>query len=122
MLPIIRYVLVDAEDVESSREYAETEYEEAKQVAGQLGHAIIARYYEYDDSELIWTPKGDDVWPPPSLRKQLRQEVKQITDREIEYGSLPLVGKAANDLRRQACYRVQDAILEAIDLLLEESC
>ena len=56
------YVTVDENDQEGDREYSD--YNEAKKVAEPLGWALIMRTYEYSDHELIWTPNGEDTWPP----------------------------------------------------------
>lgn len=61
MAEITRYVLVDRNDREGDHEYEQ--YDEAVQAAGD-DHAVIARTYTYDDSELVWTPNGADTWPP----------------------------------------------------------
>lgn len=61
MATIERYVLVDRDDHEGEYEY-ET-LDEAQGAAGTT-HAVIARIYEYDDSELVWTPNGSNRWPP----------------------------------------------------------
>ena len=61
-MSIRRYVLVNKDDEEGDYEY--TELDEAKRDAARLGCAVIARVYAYDDSELMWTPTGENVWPP----------------------------------------------------------
>jgi hypothetical protein len=57
---IERYVLVDKQGIEGDWEY-ET-FQEAQAAADD--RAIIMRTYEYDDSELVWTPDGSNTWPP----------------------------------------------------------
>lgn len=57
---IERYVLVGRDGVE--RDYEYTDLDEAKKDAGQQDCAVIARQYQYWDSELVWTPKGEDTW------------------------------------------------------------
>lgn len=61
-MSISRYVLVDRDDQEGDYEY--DRFEEAKEAALRDGCAVIERIYEYDDSSLVWTPDGSDVWPP----------------------------------------------------------
>ena len=66
MAEIQKYVLVDSDDVEQDWEYDTLrEAENAAQDRGNL--AIIARTYEYSDSELVWTPDGSDTWPPDAV-------------------------------------------------------
>lgn len=64
MASIYRYVLVDEADNEEDAEY--DSFDEALFAAQARGGdvAIIAREFEYTDSELVWTPHGEDVWPP----------------------------------------------------------
>lgn len=62
MSEIRRYVLVDEDDNEQDHEY--DRYEDAEREATMQGFAIVARTYEYADSELVWTPDGSDTWPP----------------------------------------------------------
>jgi hypothetical protein len=62
MSEITRYVIVD----DNGREY-DYEYEsfaEAKSIASKEGSAVIERVYLFDDSELVWTPSGEDTLPP----------------------------------------------------------
>ena len=61
MAEILRYVLVDRENNEGDYEYHSLKG--AVEAAGS-DEAVIERTYEYSDSELAWTPDGDDVWPP----------------------------------------------------------
>ena len=61
MSTITRYVLVDRDDHEGGWEY--TELAEAIKDVGS-SCAVIAREYEYSDSEVVWTPDGSGVWPP----------------------------------------------------------
>lgn len=61
MSSISKYVLVDAADNEGDYEY--DTLAEAQEQAGN-DHAVIERTYVYDDSELVWTPDGGDIWPP----------------------------------------------------------
>lgn len=68
---IERYVLVDRDDIEGDHEYESLD--EAKAAAAKYRSAVIARSYVYDDSELIWTPDGGDIWPP-SKRKFTRSK------------------------------------------------
>ena len=67
MSTISRYVLVDRNDQEGDHEYES--YDEAVNDAGTT-HAVIERRYEYDDSELVWTPNGSDQWPPKKRGKE----------------------------------------------------
>ena len=63
MAEIQKYVLVDQDDVEQDWEY--DTFREAQNAAQDQGNlAIIARTYEYTDSELAWTPNGSGTWPP----------------------------------------------------------
>lgn len=62
-MEIQRYVLVDRYNVEGDYEYRD--YDEAVKNAGLVGdYAVICRTYTYDDSELVWTYDGADIWPP----------------------------------------------------------
>lgn len=65
MSEIIRYVLVDEFDTDGDTEY-ETLQEaiEAAQRPGNVPSAVAQRTYVYDDSSLVWTPNGADIWPP----------------------------------------------------------
>ena len=69
MSEIRKYVLVSADDSEYSNEYDESEYLDAVREAARLGCAVIARVYEYSDSELIWTPDGGSIWPPKQAKE-----------------------------------------------------
>ena len=61
MTEIRRYVLVDKEDNEEEYEY--DRYVDAlTATVGRMDVAIIARTYEYTESELVWTPDGSHVW------------------------------------------------------------
>ena len=62
-MSILRYVLVDADNVEG--DYEHPTLQEAEKQAGST-HAVIERTYEYSDSELVYTPNGARTWPPPS--------------------------------------------------------
>lgn len=68
-MKIIRYVLVDTDDNEQDYEYDEHEYDEAEAEAYRTGCAVIARVFEYEDSELVWTPNGSNIWPPKKRTK-----------------------------------------------------
>ncbi|MGI6797905.1 hypothetical protein [Gordonia sihwensis] len=61
MAEIRKYILVNINDEEVG-DYYDT-LEEAKRAAGR-DYAVAAHVYEYSDSELLWTPNGDDRWPP----------------------------------------------------------
>ena len=61
MSEILRYVLVDADDTERDTEY---ETLHAAISAADGTQAVISRTYVYDDSELVWTPGGENFWPP----------------------------------------------------------
>lgn len=67
MAEINRYALVDEDDHEDDYEYERLD--EAIDAAGS-DHAVIMRTYIYDDSELVWTPNGADVWPPPKSESE----------------------------------------------------
>ena len=67
MSEILRFVIVDSDNNEGDHEYADRD--EAIRDAGKQGAAVIMRTYIYDDSELVWTPNGDDVWPPCRCRR-----------------------------------------------------
>lgn len=62
MSEIQKYILVDRNNVEDDYEY--DNYLEAYNAAKRRNMAVVARVYEYSDTELIWTPNGSDVWPP----------------------------------------------------------
>ena len=64
MSEITRYVLVDSDDNELNFQY-ET-FEDALVQAERMGCAIVEWTYVYDDSSLVWTPNGDNSWPPIS--------------------------------------------------------
>jgi hypothetical protein len=61
---ILRFVLVDRNNVEQDYEY--TSFAEAKDQAVRQACAVIQRTYTYDDSELVWAPNNADTWPPES--------------------------------------------------------
>lgn len=65
---ISRYVLVGLDDMEGDVEYPTMEEAKIEALrlsgAGQGQYAIVAHMYEYADTELIWTPDGESVWPP----------------------------------------------------------
>ena len=63
MAQIERYVLVDRDNTEGDHEF--DDYQEAERAADE-NHAVIARIYTYEDSELVWTPDGSNQWPPGS--------------------------------------------------------
>jgi hypothetical protein len=66
MSEIRRYVLVNAKDQEEDCVY-DTSYEaitDAERRPEPM--AVIARVFTFDDSELVWTSTGDNVWPPAS--------------------------------------------------------
>ncbi len=67
-MEIRRYVLVDRENNEDDSNYES--YPEAESEARKRGCAVIARVFEYTDSELIWTPNGASVWPPRDAGNQ----------------------------------------------------
>lgn len=60
---ITKYVLVDADDAEGDWEY-DTKDEAIAQARITNEYAVIEQTYVYDDSTLVWTPDGSDVWPP----------------------------------------------------------
>lgn len=62
MSEIRKYVLVDKDDHELDDEY--DTLDKAQLDAARSGCAVVARVYEYSDSELVWTPDGSNVWPP----------------------------------------------------------
>ena len=62
MAEITLYVLVDSHDVPGITNYEN--FEEAKREAQKYGMAVVAHVYEWADSELTWTPNGEDTWPP----------------------------------------------------------
>tara|TARA_R100001086_G_scaffold238330_1_gene162980 strand:+ start:374 stop:703 length:330 start_codon:yes stop_codon:yes gene_type:complete len=66
-MDILKYVLVDENGNEGDFEYAL--FELAKAAAGN-DHAVLERKYCYEDSELAWTPNGDDTWPPGKCRHE----------------------------------------------------
>ena len=66
-----KYVLVDHHDTEQDYEYGSLR--EAQKAGRKYDMAVIRRHYinqwpdgdlVYDDSELVWTPDGGNVWPP----------------------------------------------------------
>lgn len=63
MSTITKYVLVDQYGADFDHEY--DTLDEAVKLAGK-NHAVIARTYVFDDSELVWTPDGSNTWPPES--------------------------------------------------------
>lgn len=65
MADICKYVIVDAQDVSEDYEY--DTLAEAEETAAKRDEpvAIIERTYTFEDSELVWTSTGHDVWPPP---------------------------------------------------------
>ncbi len=65
MSNIRRYVLVDNKDNEQDYEFAY--YQDAYDAARKQNMAVVARTYEYSDTELVWTPTGSDTWPDPTM-------------------------------------------------------
>lgn len=61
MSEILKYTLVDENDVEADYEF--DSYQEAVNAAGNTD-AVICRTYTFHDSELVYTPDGSGVWPP----------------------------------------------------------
>jgi hypothetical protein len=61
MATIERFVTVGPDDSEGDHEF--DTLQDAIDAAPD-GHAVVMRTYEYDDSELVWTPDGSDTWPP----------------------------------------------------------
>jgi len=64
-----RYALVDRDNTEGDYEYSSLR--EAQRAGRKYDQAVILRAYvkedgewRYDDSELVWTPDGGNVWPP----------------------------------------------------------
>lgn len=62
MSQISRYVLSDWNGVE--RDYEYDNYADAELDAARERCAVVERLYTYTDSELLWTPNGEDTWPP----------------------------------------------------------
>lgn len=69
MSEIHKYALVDEHNTEGDYEYGSLR--EARRAGAKYGQAVILRHYTrddedliYDDSELVWTPNGANVWPP----------------------------------------------------------
>lgn len=60
-MQILRYVTVNRDNQEGETEYLSQD--EAMTAAGD-DCAVVMRTYEYDDSELVWTPDGSSTWPP----------------------------------------------------------
>lgn len=58
---ISRYVLVDPDGSEHDFEYQRAD--NAVQDAQKQGCAVVERQYELSDTELVWTPNGEDTWP-----------------------------------------------------------
>jgi hypothetical protein len=68
MAEIYRYALVDLDNTEGDVEY---ETLDQAQEAADDEHGIVRITYIYEDSELVWTPDGADVWPPvPDFEQQ----------------------------------------------------
>lgn len=66
-MKIEKYVIVDADDNEDDRVF--DTLDEAKDNAPtDQPCAIIARIFEYADSELVWTSTGANIWPPRRTR------------------------------------------------------
>jgi hypothetical protein len=63
---IRRYVLVDLGNCESEEfdDRATAQREASRLTALGAPHAVAVNIYVYDDHALLWTPNGDDVWPP----------------------------------------------------------
>ena len=66
MSHISRYVLCDKTGEEGDYEYDSCA--EAELDAARWGCAVVERLYSYTDSELLWTPNGEDTWPPADER------------------------------------------------------
>lgn len=63
MSEIRKYVIVDANDNSDDAEY-DTLQEAIEACVTDEPLAVVERVYTYDDSELVWTSTGDNVWPP----------------------------------------------------------
>lgn len=72
---ITRYVLVDENDVEGDIEY-DSLVMAITDAQSREGHAVIERTYAYQDSTLVWTPDGSDIWPP--AKDVLAEELVKI--------------------------------------------
>ena len=59
-MEINKYVKVNPDGSEEDFEY-DTMDEAVDSSDGT--QAVIERTYTFDDSELVWTPNGEDTWP-----------------------------------------------------------
>lgn len=63
MSEIRKYVIVGPDNGEDFGDY--DLFDDAQTEAIRRGDsAVIARIYEFADSELVWAPDGADTWPP----------------------------------------------------------
>ena len=62
MATINKYILVDRDGTEGDAYY--DGYHEAEAEAARTDCAVLAHIYEYNDSELVYTPDGSERWPP----------------------------------------------------------
>lgn len=60
-MTIEMYVLIDRDGL--SLDAVFDDFEEAENAAGSE-YAVVARIFEYSDSELVYTPDGSMTWPP----------------------------------------------------------
>ena len=62
-----KYELIDQDGHSDSSGYLYDNADEAIADAKKYGgYAVKMLTFEYSDSELVWTPNGNDVWPPES--------------------------------------------------------
>jgi hypothetical protein len=64
MSEIRTYVLVNEDD-----EYVSDEFDTLDEAKNEISfrneaYAIVSLVYTFEDSELVWTPDGGNVWPP----------------------------------------------------------
>jgi hypothetical protein len=64
MARIEKYVLVNGDDESEDFEFDDADEAIAAAFKRDEPVAVVARVYVYDDSELVWTSTGADVWPP----------------------------------------------------------
>lgn len=61
---ITRYALVGPGGEQGDHEYDTENDAIGAALLESEPHAVIAVVYTFDDTDLVWTPDGGDVWPP----------------------------------------------------------
>ena len=97
---ITTYTVVNSNDECVSEEFdtldeARNDAEQRIDSTNEL-HAVVELTYVFDDSGLVWTPNGEQTWPPSSNQVQSEIDAKQrleelrdaLRTQDISYGEL----------------------------------